>query len=175
MRIVSRYFLGLLVVLSVFCLPACRRHHDPVLRPILAKEFTDCYIRSYGEYYPSSSVSVFSFDLYSEGLTLDSVGLMQGTGTNVYLSDVFAPLGAALPPAGAYAMDTTAAPFTLLPGRHFDARTTGAYSLLVENERILSLTLYADTLVEIDYRDDTLDLTLRFKSYRAHYRGVPHL
>lgn len=172
-----------IVVLAVLALMGCEKK-TTTRRPAVARELKWCYINFYGQFYEGCEQNVVSLDLYSEGLTLDSTGMMQGSGTNIYLSDVFIPSDAQLPPAGVYRTDTTAAAYTILPGADYEDNPTGIYRLLVqENEmkeaEVQQVVIYPDSLMRVSYVGDSLDIELELypaKSktvYKAHYRGIP--
>lgn len=82
-------------------------------------------MEQYGKAYDSVPHNVFALDLYSDGLSLDSTRRIVGTGTNLYISDIF--LADSLLAVGAYHSDTTAATHTFLLGQDFEGTPTGIY------------------------------------------------
>lgn len=161
------------LLLGLLFLVGCKPQSDVVYRPKLATEFTRCYIRPYGGFYPGTGSHVLMLDLYSEGLDTDSLGSLNGTGTNLCLTDVFVPVGAKIPPAGDYVLDTTAAPFSVLPGADYDGNPAGVYSVLVVDSEVRSVALYTDSTLTVSWSGDTLEMNFCLTQYHAHYRGVP--
>lgn len=169
-----------LLILLLVSLCACQRtNYIPAQR--VSTEFNRCYIRYHAAYYDTTRIAahVLSLDLYSDGLDLDSTRKhMQGTGTNLYLSDVFIPNEQTTLPAGTYVADTTGLPMTFLPGKDFEGTPNGAYILLVANNEVGSITLCTDSTMAVIYEKDTLDIRFRLRKtdkriYQAHYRGIP--
>jgi len=149
-------------------------------------EYNLCYEEVYGRCYDSIPHAVVALDLYSEGLCLDSAyHKMQGTGYNLYLSDIFLPDRSGtdslhLAP-GTYHSDTTAAPYTFLPGRDWEGTPAGMYLLYVEEGKLQSIQVIDSGLMVV--RDTTNALTdLQFTlyytysdgsraTYEAHFQG----
>lgn len=166
-----------ILILFVFFLAACHRFtYIPAQR--VETEFAHCYIEKHGAYYDSIPNDVMSIDLYSAGLNLDSTDHMAGTGTNLYLSDVFVARDESLLPAGIYTADTTGNVNTFLPGKDFEGEPTGTYILLVADGKVGSITLCTDSTMCVRYDQDTIDISFRLRKtdkriYQAHYRGIP--
>ena len=128
------YILILLVGLS-----ACKK-----AKYIQVHSFPEVYVLAYeqdhGHCYDSVPFSVVSLDLYSEGLTLDTNRRMQGSGYNLYLSDIFVP-GDTLA-SGEYtslnSKHSTLNSYTFLPGRDFDGTPNGAYLLTIDQGKVLN-------------------------------------
>lgn len=165
-----------LPIFLLLLLTACQ-HTPYVPTQRVASDFNRCYIQYHGAYYDSIAANVLSLDLYSTGLDLDSTGYMQGTGTNLYLSDVFVPLTDTVLPAGVYTADTTGSVMTFLPGKDFEGNPTGTYILQVTDSRVSSITLCTDSTMTVAYDRDTLDIQFRLRKtdgriYTAHYRGI---
>ncbi len=149
--------------------------YTPQKKATLTSEYTTCYIERYGQAYDSVPQQVYALDLYSDGLSLsDSTRRIQGTGVNLYLSDLFLPDTLFQP--GTYHSDTTGAPYTFLPGRNFEGSPTGLYllsvadgqlsSILVLDSGSLSVTLTPDSLYDMQFR-----LYYGTTTYEAHYCG----
>lgn len=167
----------------LMCLAAiavgCRNVNPPSPYVRRATEFRLGYEKCYGRFYDSVPQNVFCLDLYSEGLSLNMKGKMQGTGWNLCLSDVFAT--DSLLPSGRYVSDTTAAPYTFLPGHDYEGMPNGAYLLYVEDAKVSSITVLTDGGFHMTTVGDTTDIQFYFTRpgyanrvdtiYKAHYRG----
>lgn len=172
METVKYYILAL-----VACMAACKpAPYVPAQRT--ASDFNYCLIERHGHYYDHLSSDVMSIDLYSEGLALDSLGYVRGTGTNLYLSDVFVAPGSTRLPDGTYTADSLGRENTFLPGRDYEGQVNGAYILLVADGKVGSITLCTDSTMCVTTEGDTLDIRFRLRKadgrlYTAHYRGIP--
>ena len=166
------YFL-LIVLMALFC--ACRKT-QPTPQRSMPQEYNLAYEEIYGHYYDSlPEVAVVALDLYSEGLKMDKNHRIKGTGYNLYLSDIFVP--DSLLEVGEYRSDTSAAPFTFLPGRDFEGYPYGMYVLNIEEDQIIQI-------IELDsgsfaYRNDSLLFTLYYQNaygskatYNCSYHGT---
>lgn len=165
-------------IFLLLLLTACQ-HTTYVPTQRVASDFNRCYIQCHGAYYDSIAANVLSLDLYSAGLDLDSTGYMQGTGTNLYLSDVFVPLTDTVLLPGVYTADTTGSVMTFLPGKDFEGNPTGTYILQVTDNKVGSITLCTDSTMTVAYDRDTLDIRFRLRKtdgriYTAQYRGIPN-
>lgn len=168
----SIFLISLLV-----CLVGCKSS-DPVRpTPKVASEFVMGIEEYYGEYYERVPRSVCALDLYSEGLTLDSANHIKGTGTNLYISDIF--LQDSVLADGQYTSDTTTAAFTFLPGKDFEGNPTGIYRLQIEESKVVSIVVFSEGTMEVKHWADSTDILLTFptpkstpKEYKAHFRGV---
>lgn len=161
------------IVLCSMLLLSCNRN-SPTPRPVAPKEYQEAYLTCHGRCYDSIPFSVLSLDLYSEGLTLDSTHRMQGSGYNLYLSDIF--VADSVLDAGTYTSDSTARLFTFLPGRDFEGMPTGAYLLHVNEGSLESIQLIdSGRFVVRDTLDEIVDIrfTLYYgrECYEAHYQG----
>ena len=127
----------------------------------LPKEYNLAYQEIYGHCYDSlPEVAVVALDLYSEGLELNKDHRIQGTGYNLYLSDIFVPDSLLEP--GSYRSDTTGAPFTFLPGMNFEGYPHGMYILRIEEDKILNIQqVDSGSFV---YRNDSLYFALHYKN-----------
>jgi hypothetical protein len=116
----------------------------PTSKTTYPETYTSAWEERYGVCYDSVPYAVVALDLYSDGLSLDTAERrMNGTGYNLYLSDIFVP-GSVLA-EGEYrslAPDSlTPQPFTFLPGRDYDGTPHGMYLLYVENGKLQSIQL----------------------------------
>lgn len=165
-------FILVLSVLVCGCSPS-----NPVRpTPKVATEFVMGIEEFYGEYYERVPRSVCALDLYSEGLTLDSANHISGTGTNLYVSDIF--LKDSVLAEGKYTSDTTTESFTFLPGKDFEGNPTGIYRLQIEDAKVTGIVVFEQGTIEVKHWADSTDMVLTFpagsakKEYKAHFRGV---
>ena len=161
----KEYFVILIgCLLSVM---ACTKRQPYVYRG-LPSEYEIAYEEIYGHCYDSVPYAVVALDLYSDSITLDENHKIKGSGYNLYLSDIFVP--DSLLEEGTYKSDTTAQPFTFLPGRDYEGLPHGLYLLKIEEDHIASIqVLDSGSFV---YRNDSLLFTLYYRnSYgsRARY------
>lgn len=161
--------LGLLAILG---LTSCRKPSPYAYRG-LPKEYNLAYEEIYGHCYDSIPYAVVALDLYSEGLEMDKNHRITGTGYNLYLSDVFVP--DSLLEEGTYRSDTTAQPFTFIPGRNYEGYPYGMYILNIENDQVLHIQLLDSG--SFVYRNDSLLFTLYYLNtygYRTTYNCSFH-
>ncbi|MBQ2540696.1 MAG: hypothetical protein II551_03515 [Paludibacteraceae bacterium] len=166
------HLLLILAILSV--LPACNRN-NPTPRPAAPKNYAAAYLTPHGKCYDSIEANVLSLDLYSDGLTLDSAHHMQGTGYNLYLSDIF--VSDAELTAGTYRSDSTGALFTFLPGRDFGGMPSGAYLLTINEGALEGIQLLdSGTMIVRDTLDGEVALHFTLyhdgEPYETHYTGT---
>ncbi len=152
---------------------------DPVKRLRADTVFTMAQVEAYGAHYPGLERNVFSLDLYSKGLNLDS-GYIQGTGTNLYFSDIFLPTTATGLCEGEYRLDTTAQAFTTLPGVDFEGNITGAYLLLVQESSLAKIYLFRSGTFTLRQEGDTTQMDFHLvtddqQTYNATFRGILEL
>lgn len=160
-----------LVLLAAGCTP-----YKPTPYKGLPTEYTSAWQEIYGHCYDSVPYAVVALDLYSEGLALDKNHRMQGTGYNLYLSDIFVP--DSLLEAGEYhslpfreGMGVgLPQPFSFLPGRDWDGTPTGMYLLRIEEGKLQSIQLLDSGRMVV--RDTTNNLTdLQFTLYYRNAYG----
>ena len=167
-----------------FLLAACS--YTPSRRIVFPAEYTTGWQEIYGHCYDSVPYAVVALDLYSDGLELDKDHRMQGTGHNLYLSDIFVPDSLLTP--GTYTslavhdgvVDAPRA-FTFLPGRDWEGTPSGMYLLYVEEGKLQSIQLLdSGRMVVRDTLNDLTDirLTLYYKNaygykatYESHFQG----
>lgn len=144
--------------------------------------FVEAYSTSYGAYYAGRGVeqNVIELDLYSEGLGLDSAGIIVGTGSNLYFSDIFLPSTEQQLLAGTYHSDTTGSAYTFLPGVDYEGNISGAYLLLIDNGILAGYTIFEDGSFVAEQDADTMRISFSMKyneygvqkTYNAVFRGV---
>ena len=166
------------IVLGMTGMMSCHRSQPAVYRG-MPKEFNLAYEEQYGRCYDYLPHCVVALDLYSEGLELDENHHVQGTGYNLYLSDVILPDRTGVDSLrlanGTYHSEKTGEPFTFLPGRDYDGRPFGMYLLFVEEGKLQSIQVLDSGYVVV--KDTTnalrdLQFTLYYKNvygYRATY------
>jgi hypothetical protein len=163
----------IVVVAAALLLHACKPSAPVVFRG-LPKEYNLAYEELYGRCYDSVTHAVAALDLYSEGLELDKNHRMTGSGYNLYLSDIFLPdrtgSDSLRMAAGTYRSDTTAEPFTFLPGRDYEGMPHGMYLLHIEDGKVTGIQVLDSGFVTL--RDTTDGMTdLRFTLYYRNTYG----
>ncbi len=133
------YILSLLL-----CLVGCKKAQDGVHNSTQSETVLDkgrCIF--YGAYYAEEGIvhNVVDMDLLSKHLSYDSVGRIVGTGTNLYISDIFIHHTDTLIPAGTYMADTIAARGTFLPGMDYEGGVSGAYLLHIVDNAVTKIIL----------------------------------
>ena len=150
-----------------------------------AKDMHTAYLQYFGAYYAPEGLPqvVCALDCYSDGLKLNKKGVMEGSGTNLYISDIFlsaeqaSSLGATMLPVGEYAADTSGNPMTFLPGQVFEGQITGAYLLHIEDDQLVTYTILPSGQLQVRYEGDTAvvhmeAVTAQKQAYTADFRGV---
>ena len=174
-----------MLLVAAIAITSCTPHYSGDKKGGLPSEYTIAYQEIHGACYDSIPYPVVSLDLYSEGLELDQNHRMQGTGYNLYISDIFLPLQEEtntlriLP--GTYHSDTTALPFSFLPGKDWEGTPSGIYLLRVDNSALQSIQVIdSGTIVIRDTTNNLIDLqfTLYYKNqygykatYTTHFQG----
>ena len=142
-----------LSLLFVCLLLLCGCQRPAPSKPVtVATEFSSCYVELYGQAYDSVSQDVLALDLYSDGLDLNEQGKIEGTGTNLYISDIFTDAGASpwvinngrlLLREGidslCFHSDSLPAAGTFLPGMDFEGNPTGIYLLTIADNAIAGI------------------------------------
>ncbi len=166
----------LLFYIALILLAACSSKNTPRKPDSIATEMTYGKLICYGQFYDSIKYNVLSLDLYSDGLTLDSTNHMVGSGTNLYLSDIFVPLIDTTLADGTYKCSTKPEPKTFLPGTDFEGTPTGTYILLIQDAKVASIILCSDSAFVVSRDGQTTDLLFSLKtedkSYDIHFKGV---
>lgn len=163
------------LIFLVSCKPS-----TPSVRQDFPAEYDLAYQEIYGHFYDSVPYPVVALDLYSEGLTLNKDHKMEGTGYNLYLSDIFVP--DRLLAEGEYTSlslgegrgeASSIRPYTFLAGRDYEGTPHGMYILSVGDGKIASIqVLDSGSFV---YRNDSLLFTLYYRNSRGEkciYRPV---
>lgn len=158
------------------CLAACSPKNNPVKPTVLETELTQGTVAFYGKYYKGLAQNVVALDMYSRDIHFDSLGYIQGNGTNLYLSDIFLPLSDTIPAAGTYRCDTTGIEGTFLPGMDFEGNPTGTYLLQIQDAAISKIILCSDSSFVLSRDGDTTDIRFNLISdkqqYNVHFRGI---
>lgn len=167
-----------LFILVALCVTACRPSGPSSYRG-LPKEYTTAYEEIYGHFYDSVPYAVVALDLYSEGLSLNAQRKIQGTGYNLYISDIFVPDSllaegdyTSLPVTDNHS-PLTITPYTFLPGRDFEGQPHGMYLLNIEDDKIIQIQRLDSG--RFSYRNDSLAFTLYYRNAygeRATYRTL---
>ena len=176
----------LLPLIVLVALAACNPEKTYVSPNIFPDRYTSGWEERHGRCYDSIPCAVVSLDLYSEGLTLDTTTRrMQGTGYNLYLSDIFVPddtlaLGEYTSLPLNSQLSTLNYPFTFLPGRDFEGTPHGAYLLKIENGKLISYQLFdsgsftvQDTtggLTRLSFTFVYTNAANRSATYECHFR-----
>lgn len=164
-----------LALLAISCTPQ-NKPNTPSTTVQADSIYTTADFRTYGDYYHSGH-QLYAIDLLSEGLTYDSAWHISGSGSNLYLSDVFAHMDSTSRlPAGTYHMDSIAEENTFLRGLYFEGNITGTYLLQIQDNQMQQITLFTSGLMTIAYQEQNilLDFTLYTADsvcYRATYTG----
>lgn len=165
-----------ILYIAIILLAACTSKNSPSKPDTIASEMTYGKLICYGQYYDSIKYNVLSLDLYSGGLTLDSTDHMVGSGTNLYLSDIFIPLTDTTLIDGTYKCSKTPEPKTFYPGKDFEGTPTGTYILQVENAKVSQIIICSDSTFVVSTSGETKKLLFNLKSedknYNIHFKGV---
>jgi len=168
-----RPYMMIWVCCAMTLLCACRPI-QPSVRQEYPKEYNLAYQEIYKQCYDSVPYNVVALDLYSEGLTLNEKHRIQGTGYNLYLSDIFC--SDTVLTAGTYRSDTSATPFTFLPGRDYEGTPHGIYILRIEEDKVSSIQVVDSGSFVL--RNDSLLFTLYYHinynnyTYKPTFSGV---
>ncbi|MBQ9295737.1 MAG: hypothetical protein IJ204_00910 [Paludibacteraceae bacterium] len=174
---------ALSALFAAVLLTACSTYPSDRRTPVPV-EYTSAYQEIYGHCYDSVPYAVVALDLYSDSLYLDVNHRMQGTGYNLYISDIFVP--DSLLAVGEYHSlpdrRQPVVPYTFLPGRDWDGTPTGIYRLYVEQGKLQSIQLLdSGTMVVRDTTNGLIDISFTFyyhntygakATYNAHYQGA---
>ena len=168
-------WVGLLLLLLTSCQPT-----RTYVRQTFPDTYSLAYQEIYGHCYDSIDYPVVALDLYSDGITLNKNHLINGTGYNLYISDIFVP--DSLLETGEYKSQMTnvkspITPYTFLPGRDFEGTPHGMYILRIEDSKVASIqVLDSGSFV---YRNDSLLFTLYYRNaygrtlkYQPTFTGV---
>ena len=162
MKQLYTYILCVLLV-GVACQPINNPQHNT--HTTYDSVFTSADIQWHKQYYPTLNQQVFSIDLLSSGLSFDSAYHISGTGTNLFLSDIFLPISDSTLQEGTYRIDTTAASYTLLPYTNFEGQFTGCYMLYIQNDALTKYIGFTAGEMQVAYQDP--DVQINFTLYTA--------
>lgn len=154
-----------LYIALLLLLVACKPQNPSIQSTIVLGDsiYTQADFRSYGDYY-NSGYQVYAIDLLSEGLVYDSIWHILGSGSNLFLSDIFVTKDCVdYLPAGIYQMDSVARELCFLRGMYFEGNVTGTYLLEIEEDQMQRITLFSSGTMTIDYEGD--DILLDFSLY----------
>lgn len=170
--------MGLLLLLLTSCQPT-----RTYVRQTFPDTYSLAYQEIYGHCYDSIDYPVVALDLYSDGITLNKDHLINGTGYNLYISDIFVPDSLleegeyhSLPFREGSGLGYPT-PYTFLPGRDFEGTPHGMYILRIEDSKIASIqVLDSGSFV---FRNDSLLFTLYYRNaygrtlkYQPTFTGV---
>ena len=157
---------------------SCRQYNSPRVYQNLDTLLTSGRVEAYGAFYAPEGIDypVFSLDLYGQGVGLNDKGAIEGKGTNLYLSDIFVPVGQSTLPEGTYHCDTVATEFAFLRGMNYDGNYGGSYVLLI-GESSYTVYLIVSAQMQLSYIGDTMQLDGQAvlenkKAYPFHFKGV---
>jgi len=167
--------LYLYIGLVAIVLSACDSGNapQPVSKVVADSILTQGEITCHGQYYTNVDRSVFSMDLYSDGISFSEEGYILGTGTNLYLSDIFLPAGDTVLSMGTYTLDTTAMAYTALPGMNYDGAVSGAYLLLIQDAAVSRIYLIREGRFVVSSDSIIFDLTTTDNLHYTGYYGHP--
>jgi hypothetical protein len=131
--------------------------------------YTLAYEEIYGHCYDSIPYGVVALDLYSDGIELDKNHRIQGSGYNLYLSDIFVPDSlleegtyTSIRKDSLYSPTYPVSPHTFLPGMDFEGYPHGMYLLNIEEAKVIQIQLVDSGA--FTYRNDSLLFTLFFRN-----------
>lgn len=184
MRCAFRYLF--VVSVLVAAMAGCKHNNTPVPQQETDGMLVSGRLEYYGAFYRAEGIDydVISLDLYSKGVWLNSEGRMEGTGTNLYISDIFVPAVSTEPSkpsdcllAGTYYSGSTAQEMHFLRGVDYDGNYGGSYVLLKSESGYSVLPITAGEMT-VAYSGDRLVLegqvTLEGKkeAYTFHYQDT---
>ena len=167
-------------------LTGCYPQRTPITYQTLDSVLTSGQLEYYGAFYEAEGINydVISLDLYSKGLGLNEEGMMEGVGTNLYISDIF--ISTATPSASktsdyliedTYYSDSVAELSHFLRGLDYDGNYGGSYVLLM-GESGYKVYPVTEGEMTVTYVDDTLVLDGQAslkglkQTYPFHYRDI---
>ncbi len=175
----KKLFLYIGIISLLF--PSCKKSggNTPV-NNTLPKEYTTAIVQNYGSFYSDEgfSAQVFSLDLYSQGISFDSLGYLHGSGYNLYFSDIFLPEKSMLMDT-VYTMDSVPKVATFLRGMSFEGNYTGAYLLSITDGQLDAISLITDGSFTLKTKADSIFMDFNIvvgekTKYVATYKGNPY-
>lgn len=168
--------IALYIVLILVAVTACTSKNKPVQPETIVTEMSYGKLLYYGQFYDSIDCHVVALDLYSDGLTLDTTDHIVGSGTNLYLSDIFIPLTDTALSSGVYRCADKPAPGVFLPGKDYEGTPSGTYILSINNSQVAQIILCTDSAFVVANNGQTSDIVFNLKSednhYNIHFKGV---
>ncbi len=169
----------LYITILLACLVGCTRSREVNPQTASDTKLDKGRCIFYGDYYAEEGIThnVVDMDLLSKHLSYDSVGRIVGTGTNLYISDIFIHPTDTLLPEGTYFADSTAKRQTFLPGMNYEGGVSGAYLLHITDNAVQKIILIEEgkftlryegnmTHIEFDLKTDTRE------TYKGTFQGV---
>jgi len=170
---IIKYILPLFVLLAA-CDPL-KHKEEPQTNGNLSyydSVYVTADVQWHKNYYPNLDCEVFSIDLLSEGLSFDSTYHIQGSGLNLYISDIFLPDSTTTLQDGIYRMDTTAEAFTFLPYMYFEGNITGTYLLEVDNSSIKRHVGFISGEMTVENIGEEILLDIILSDSTSHYHAT---
>lgn len=169
--------LYILILALIFI--SCNHKNTPGHNIVTLNEFTTSVANFYGAFYKTQGIenNVISLDLFSEGIKLNEQGYMEGTGTNLFFSDIFLSPTDTFLLQQTYEADTTAQPFTFLKGVDYEGNITGAYLLNLQENILQSFEIFPNGNFVLSYQQDSvfIDFSLQRTDqsvYHATFKGT---
>ena len=129
--------------------------------------FTQARAVYYGPFYEDMGLStqVFEMEFFTQGLSLDSMGYLVGTGYHLYITDLFALTSDSIPPQDTYTVDSInyGQPQTIMPGKRIGDFLIGAQLTHVGQEFITSHLLTQGTL-QLQWTNDTAHICINMST-----------
>ena len=184
------YRFALFIASFLILLTACQPSSTPSKPITHASEFTSCYLENYAQAYDSLPLHVYALDLYSDGLSLNEQGKIEGTGTNLYISDMFIVPNhtpwtiqnghISLQTASDTILlqsDSIPSACTFLPGMDFEGNPTGIYLLSIVDNAIAGIqVLDSGMFILSSTADDGIEFRATFYySTRSSANAKPTL
>lgn len=173
------YILPLLAV-ACFLHVSCTTtpSHTPVAQTQYDSIFNYCLEKMHGAYYNNAGLpnQVVALDFYSEGLELTQKYGIIGTGTNLFFSDVFLSPKDSVLQDGEYASGILGEERTFLPGEYFEGNFTGAYLLLIADDKLQKYDLIREGTLSVSQAGSQTTISFsgtlfNGRPYHATYTG----
>ncbi len=172
------HILPLIVLACLMHVSCTKPSHIPVAQTQYDSIFNYCLEKMHGAYYKPSGLpnQVVALDLYSEGLELTQKYGIIGTGTNLFFSDVFlSPLDSVLTD-GDYEAGNLGEEHTFLPGEYFEGNFTGAYLLLIADDKLQQYDLIREGTLHVSHVGEQTTISFsgtlfNGRPYQASYTG----
>lgn len=172
--------LFLIVIVAVLFSACKKKGGNTPAQNVLPKEYTTAIVQNYGSFYKDEGFEyqVFTLDLYSKGISFDSLGYLHGSGYNLYFSDIFLPEKSMLLDT-VYTIDSIPKIATFLKGMDFEGNYTGAYLLSIVDGQLDGISLVTDGSFAIETANDSILMSFNVvvgekTKYAATYKGNPY-